>query len=592
MSTAPARAVIDAIESGQSTITRRVEIYEADGVTLWNPDPANDPDFERLIDGSISVDSTRDERRTLDLTLRNDDKLLRPNPNGGFWYDKVIKCFRGVTYAVAAIPPKIAIVAVSDTGSAPYQFRSLLNGLGMTRTDVRLDAVTADDVADYDILLVWNRNTANAKAQMLADFYNSGGSVVSMGVAETAATLPFVTATASSGATAYAWGITPVTADTPFTGVFTQETATTNYTGQMITGVDTSVTTVATWTNAVQTNFRSGVIAQNPVGGRWFHLHLPHANGLQAKALLKAGIVWVWNYQSTASWEIQMGEFLIDSIAEDSFPHQIKLTGRDYTKKCLLSKLGNAQTYRKGTKVRDLIIALAANSGITKMRLPAMDETLAADLSMDRGTDRWTVIKQASDSNGYEVYFDNQGYLVARKYQDPSLSPVNMTFKTGPDGNLVSFTRSLNDSRLYNHVIVWGDPADGDESRLPYFGDAKNTEPSSPTRINRIGDRVYTYATTFVNSDQQAKDFALTMLKVHALESYELEFGSIYYPWLEAGEISTIEDPDATEIDPDRFLVDTLTYSMGLGAMSATGKRVTYVGDPGSAVTTDDNASG
>jgi hypothetical protein len=78
-------------------VTRRVSIYESDGLTLWRPENMQ----ARLIAGSVSVSGDRDERRNLEgLTLRNNDGLLNQDDQGGFFYDKIIKMFRGVVYQV------------------------------------------------------------------------------------------------------------------------------------------------------------------------------------------------------------------------------------------------------------------------------------------------------------------------------------------------------------------------------------------------------------------------------------------------------------------------------------------------------------
>lgn len=90
----PPDAVVDALLSGVVDIKRRAEIYEPDAITPFSIVDWN----ARLVDGSITVDSTRDERRMLDMTLNNNDRLLNLNPINGFWYDKVIKCFWGIEY--------------------------------------------------------------------------------------------------------------------------------------------------------------------------------------------------------------------------------------------------------------------------------------------------------------------------------------------------------------------------------------------------------------------------------------------------------------------------------------------------------------
>lgn len=79
---------INELNAATTRVVRRVDIYEQDGTTLWMEDVPT-------IDGTINVDGSRDERRTLDVTFSNEDDAL-DHSTDGFWYDKIIKPFRGV----------------------------------------------------------------------------------------------------------------------------------------------------------------------------------------------------------------------------------------------------------------------------------------------------------------------------------------------------------------------------------------------------------------------------------------------------------------------------------------------------------------
>jgi hypothetical protein len=70
-------------------VWRAIDILNFDE-TLYRP-------LVGFIEGTVSVDMTRDERRTLDLTLDNFDRSLSPTPNG-FWYDKIIRVRRGISF--------------------------------------------------------------------------------------------------------------------------------------------------------------------------------------------------------------------------------------------------------------------------------------------------------------------------------------------------------------------------------------------------------------------------------------------------------------------------------------------------------------
>jgi len=69
--------------------TRRVDIYEANGTSIWRRDVP-------IVSGSITVDQARAERRTADLVLYNLEGSLDRFPGGGLWYDKVVKIYMGI----------------------------------------------------------------------------------------------------------------------------------------------------------------------------------------------------------------------------------------------------------------------------------------------------------------------------------------------------------------------------------------------------------------------------------------------------------------------------------------------------------------
>jgi hypothetical protein len=85
----PTIEIIEAFESDLVRVARWVDIYEADNVTLWRQKVA-------LTEGSVSVDMSRSERRNFQCTLY-DDGTLGYGP-GNFWYDKVLKPYRGVVF--------------------------------------------------------------------------------------------------------------------------------------------------------------------------------------------------------------------------------------------------------------------------------------------------------------------------------------------------------------------------------------------------------------------------------------------------------------------------------------------------------------
>lgn len=579
---APSARVMSAIESGIVNVTRRVEIFEYDGITPWQPVNVAAEDYARLIDGNISIDYGSDERRKVDVQLENLDNVLRPNPYDGFWYDKIIKTFRGVTFDYRMVQSSGAILESAN----PDLTRSVLRSLGLGQLDDLTTLGAGSYIDGYDYYVSDTGTSASTRMDVLKRLYARGKKIITVGIGTTydqPGVIDGIPMYSANSAGTASWGVAPVTGDTPTAGSFSSEQTTASATGNRLSGTLTGVTALSSWPTPTPTHI-TAAIGFHPNGGIWLDVRLPNFSSTQAKNLIASAIRYMERYGSLGYWETQLGEFLIDRIDIDNFPNLVKVTGRDYTKKLMNTRLKFTSTFSSGTPLELFIRSVAANGGISdkKMKITVADEALSSEMSWERGTDRWTMLKDACTAYNYEIFFDSYGNLVVRPFLDPTTSPISWAFNTGSAGNLVKYSRSTNDSRVFNHVTVFGDPQDGASQILPYFGEAQITDVTSPVHYTKIGDRAMPPVTSnFLSSDQEAQALAESLLSIAALESYELNFESVVYPWLEAGEIVDIADPLRTQIEPTRFLMDTISLPLGLGSMNATGKRVTLVGSPG-----------
>lgn len=322
------------------------------------------------------------------------------------------------------------------------------------------------------------------------------------------------------------------------------------------------------------------VLKNDPYDGLWYDKILKPYWGV--KYYDHATSMW-------RTWFAPLGVFMIDRIDFDRFPNAVKVTGRDLTKKCLVSQLTNTMTFPVGTPLESIIRAVAANAGITKFALPTTGAAYSKDIVFTRGTDRWKVMKQLANTISCEVFFRADGALCMQPYPDPTLDPVAWSFTQGTGGSLIKYAKSSNDSRIFNHVIVTGATIGGEPDELAaavtgntvsevIFAEAKNTDPGSPTNITRIGDRSLPYQSDLFTSVAQAQEYADTMMRIASLEEYSMNFESLIMPWLNAGNIVEIKEQDDDEYTPNRFLLTNFTVPLGLGAMSGTAKRVTVVG--------------
>jgi hypothetical protein len=268
-----------------------------------------------------------------------------------------------------------------------------------------------------------------------------------------------------------------------------------------------------------------------------------------------------------------LGEFMIDRLERSNFPNTVKVTGRDFVKKLQLDKLTATTAFAAGVAPETHIRTIATNGGISKFNLSPTGKLTGVAYTFERNTERWKAIQDLATAYGCEIFFDNFGYLTMRPFVDPVTAPVSHSFLTGSSGNLVNFTKAAADGRLRNHVIVYGDST----TNPLVFASAENTAVSSPTRIAKIGRRTYSYPSKFIQNNTDAANLASRMLRVMALEQYDISIGAITAPWLEAGDAVEFLDPNVTADQPTRYILASITIPLGLAAMSATAKRVHLV---------------
>lgn len=579
--------VISAILSGTTRVTRRTEIYERDATTLWLP-TATTP---RTISGSISVDYSRDERRSVDVTFDNADGVLKHDPNE-FWYDKVIKAYRGVRYTRPDRKPRIALLW-DDTSD----LKKILRNLGYTDVDTFPEYFGPDPfgypylekIKTYDIVCAGiTTSTRSFYGAILGLAFDAGVNVFSYGdqlAASGSYTAPWYVSGTVVGTAITSPPIVKGTGNNIFREGWANWTDTHSMSGTLLTGITNQTISVATHLMGGTTLTYAVVAFENKSNNRWFHNNFKGSyNGAinrNLSQLTSLGLNWVNARDQILNWETQIGEFMIDDITEDNFPRHINVTGRDYTKKLLENNFTSATSFDKGASLDGTIKTIATNGGITKFRLGAGGIALNALASFDRTTARWASMKTICESHNVEIFFSADGYLVTRPFRDPVTSPAGITLSADHQiGNLVSYKKKSSSSRIYNVVVVTSENNDAASSGVVYFAVSRNTNPASPTSIDNIGyERTYNYSSPLLTSNEQCQTTADSLLKIMALEDFSLNFSSLVFPWMEGGDVLNFDDPRRGNNEPSRFLLTTFDLPLGLGPMSGSGKRVTIIGN-------------
>lgn len=574
------QAAVEAFLAGTTHHTRRVELYEADGSTIWRPDVPVD-----VVNGNVSISYGDNERRTLDLTLSNSDGLLQTIPNG-LWYDKIVKVYRGVELKEKPAKPVIGLVAPTNSGVSTPALRRALADVGYPEVRMFTEANTAAEVMAASSLVIGltPANTATAAqltaaANVYKAIADANIPIITIGEHGTDYNAVIAAGTtwanvASSTTASFGPRVIPHAAASGWTSLQTSWLST-SFTYR----VPTVPTNVTGWTPVASMVGGATAFAINESGSRkWGMLFIPFITSdpfafNAVRPMLLSFLNYFNPIPELTAWETQIGEFMIDRISQDNFPNHIKITGRDYVKKCSLSKFAYATQFATGLKLESIIGTIAASAGVTKRVLPTTTVTVAKEFYFDRGVTRWEAMHEIASAYNYDIFFDAQGYLTLEPIADPATQQPIFVLRTGgDDGSLVSFTKSTTDTRIYNSVVVTGESSD--TTTLPVFAVAKNTDPNSPTSIAKLGERLYQYTSSWITTTAQAQTVANSFLAVHALEEFEVSFESLMLPWLDAGDVIGFEDPDPNDDAPNVLLLSELSISLEVKSMSGTGKRV------------------
>lgn len=585
---APRQDVQEAYLEPITRIRRRVEIYEPDGETPWRPDLWN----EVLIEGTVSCDANRDERRTFDVTLYNVDGQLTPQ-TGGLWYDKVFKIFYGIDLDQGAKIPRVAIVEEYDSVGQAQALKMLLAEAGHRQCRFIPLAATYADVEDYDILVSISSDYPR-KLALLNEAYAHGKSIWTLAPKASAAQVPecLLTVAPTTTTTTNPSTFAPlVTTVHPLLLGWSAWSINAPFAYNKISAAKSGAAVIAEVSD-VDNIVRPAIIATQSQGdSRWLHMQqatftdsvfVTPADRANCGGFLYQAVQWLDTYVPLPFWETQICECMADSIEDvDRTAQTIQIIGRDYVMKCQ-GELPTTTTFDETVVVEELIRTMALNSGITKFALPATGSTLGKAMTWEGGTKRWEIMKEMATAHNYEIYFTTDGYLTMRQFRDPLLTAPTLVLVAGdPDdpnsverANLVSRGVRSSGSQIYNHVIVVGESSD---STVPsVWAEAKNEVEGSPTSTYTLGTRTMPKQTSnAITTTAQAQELADSLLKVAALEEYELSFGSVLYPWIEVGDIVELDDKEAW--GPTRYLLATLSLPLDMSPMTGNGKRVTQV---------------
>lgn len=276
---------------------------------------------------------------------------------------------------------------------------------------------------------------------------------------------------------------------------------------------------------------------------------------------------------------IPIGTFLLDkteTIVERNMS-SVVMSGSDMWKKFHKAQYTVPTSYPSGMLINDFVRQIAAESGVTKLSLDplssrtANSDRLQVSVAFEKGDIKGDALKQICDNYSIDIYFDPMGTLVTEDKRSPqSRSPVWSYGYTDEGADLAYLIRSVtDDDRLYNHVHVSGT---GNEE-IVYTAERKDTDPLSPTNINRIGDRVYRMSSGVLASQESVDMAANSLFFSTRIIGQSVNMEAICHPAIEGNDVLTVIEPNYTDLATE-FIVETFSIPLITSRQKIMMKRV------------------
>jgi len=276
---------------------------------------------------------------------------------------------------------------------------------------------------------------------------------------------------------------------------------------------------------------------------------------------------------------IPLGVFRISQVAmvDSGAGFTLAITGYDRSRTVQRSATTDVVSYAAGTLISSLV------QGLIQPRVPtaalfAYSPTTAVTPSVVQfppATDVWKEAQTASDSIGFETFFDVFGNNVFQPIPVPANTAPSLTLSEGALSVLTSLSRTMDDSATYNDIIVTGQSTGLAAPVISAAPHGQDVSGSSPTNI--AGG--FGVVPQFVQSDlipdvATANAMADGLLTIALGTSEELAVGMIPNPTVDVNDIVSVTRARLKLVNA-LCVVESLTIPLAAtGEMQMTMRRV------------------
>lgn len=274
--------------------------------------------------------------------------------------------------------------------------------------------------------------------------------------------------------------------------------------------------------------------------------------------------LWRGVYYGDSEELVPIGTFMIDhadTVVERNMS-MVVLSGSDLWKKFSKSMFAKPKSWAAGYSLITLIKEIGDAAGVTRFVDDLSDDRatnarqLNKTFSVEQGDNRGEAILRLAKAYGLDVYFDPLGRLVIADYRSPEDTQTVWTYDPTKTRMLLSVRATYKDDQLYNSVLVIGTGG-----KTPVISRKRDTDPTSVTNVDRIGERVFKFESDDISTQEAADAAAKKLFYQHVLLTEDIALDGICNPALDGNDVIAVREADFTGLD-NRYRVRGLTVPL------------------------------
>lgn len=274
---------------------------------------------------------------------------------------------------------------------------------------------------------------------------------------------------------------------------------------------------------------------------------------------------------NTSEELVPIGTFMIDyaDVAVERNMSIVVLSGSDLWKKFGKSAFAVAKTWAVGTSINTIIAYIADQAGVTRLNLDPLSSRVSGDkvttkkFVVEQGDNRGEAIAELCKSYGIDVYFDALGRLTTQDFRAPGDKAVVYTYDPTDNNNLLTVKAAFTDENLYNAVLVIGT---ADKDNIVTYR-VRDTDPTSVTSVDRIGERVFIYESDNIGTVTLAKTTAENLFYKKVLINEDITLETICNPAFEGNDVIKVRETEFSKLNLN-FRIKAFTVPLSTSKQS------------------------